>query len=477
MARYNRTPAHYWPHTNKGTVLLIMLLIVLAAFSTFIVSALSSSNINIQKQKQTIDSLAHAKEALLSYASTYERPGALPCPDTNDDGSGNPNGNTDCYSKIGRLPWKQLGLPDLRDGNGERLWYAVSTDFANVPSTKLINNEESLGQLNICSPNGCGDPSPIPTPPTTAPLPVSNLAAIVFSPGIPIDGNNRQNGTDLEPDPTVNIDPAKKALNYLDKVTINSNEFNNSTGSTNGNDFIAGNSSATFNDKLLGISAAEIFSNVNKRMETKTTLVEIAACIVEYGNHNSTPSDRRLPWSTPLSIIIIDTAEFVDSVSLKTGRLPFNVSKSAAQPPTHNWGTNLISTAKRNTFGACSSFPKWWESWKPYLYYAVASNFSPDNATNSAPSPNSCLVPTGCLSVNGGVGKFAAVVIFSGKKLSNQIRTDLLDKKKVENYLEEDNFLSINNSGTNFTNSAPSATFNDTIVCIKPDMSISPDCT
>jgi hypothetical protein len=29
--------------------------------------------------------------------------------------------------RLGRLPWKTLGLPDLRDGDGERLWYAVSS--------------------------------------------------------------------------------------------------------------------------------------------------------------------------------------------------------------------------------------------------------------------------------------------------------------------------------------------------------------
>lgn len=470
------TRPHYWRHTNNGTALLIMLLIVLAAFSTFIISALSSTNVNIQRQMKTTESMAQAKDALLSYASTFERPGVLPCPDTNDDGSGNPDGDVGCYSRIGRLPWKQLGLPDLRDGNGERLWYVVSSDFANVPSTQVVNNDESLGQLNICSSNGCGDPSPIPTPPTTAPLPTSNVAAIVFSPGTPIIGNNRQEGTDLEPNPAINIDPAKKALNYLDKITIDSNEFNNSTGSTNGNDFIAASTSSTFNDKLLAISAAEVFFNVNKRMEKKTTLIEIATCIAEYGNRNNLASDHRLPWSAPLAIDISNTAKFDDNIGLKNGRFPYDLGDSTTVLPPHDWSTNAIPPAKRKTFGACSSFPKWWASWRSYIYYAVASNFSPDNVTSSAPSPNSCTSPEGCLSVNGGSGKFAAVVIFSGKKLSSQNRTGLSNKQTVANYLEEPNLSSISSSGTFFKNDVASTTFNDTIVCIKPDMSISPDC-
>jgi len=75
-----------------------------------------------------------AKEALIGYAAaSATRPGQLPCPDMNNDGfaeaadtglNGCPSGN------VGRLPWRTLGLEDMREGAGERLWYAVAPDFA-----------------------------------------------------------------------------------------------------------------------------------------------------------------------------------------------------------------------------------------------------------------------------------------------------------------------------------------------------------
>ncbi len=473
-----KRPPDYFPGTAcGGAALLVMLFLIVTTFSTAIVFALSKANLATQRQQKTVEALAQAKEALLAYASTHERPGVLPCPDTNNDGTGDPNGDVACYSRIGRLPWKQLKLTDLRDGTGERLWYVVSAEFANVPSAQVVNNEESLGALNICGANGCGDSSPIPTPPSVAPYPATNVGAIVFAPGIPLAGNDRLDGVDTDPDPAINGDPAKKPSNFLDTVEIGAKTFSNSSGSTNGNDFIAADPAETFNDQMLTISASEIFHNVNKRLETKASLYEIAACLAAYGLSNSTSADHRLPWSTPLLIDVGNVNNFVDSIGQNSGRLPYRIASSASQLPAHDWSTTSIPAAKRNTLGACSNFPKWWTSWKSYVFYAVASNFTPDFGGGLAPSPNSCSVPAGCLSVNGGVGKFAAVVIFSGKRIAAQTRTSLGEKQDKNNYLEDENLSSIGSSGTDFKNSIPSAAFNDTIVCINPDMSISLDCS
>lgn len=463
--------------SQRGAALLIFALLLIIGLLGTLFSHLNSTTQATQRTQVTQEALAQAKEALLAYAATHDRPGVLPCPDTNNDGSGNPDGDLGCYSRIGRLPWRQLKLPDLRDGNGERLWYAVSAEFANVPSGQVVNNEESTGLINLCGSTGCGDASPIPIPSATAPYPTANLAAIVFSAGVPLSGNNRQDGVDMTPDPAINVDPAKKALNYLDSATLDSKTFSNSSGSSNGNDFVAANQSGTFNDLLLPLSAVEVFANVNKRMENKATLTEIANCIVEYGKNNKDPADHRLPWSGPLLIDVGDVTKFDDSAGLKSGRLPYYLANSTNQSPAHYWSTTLISTAKRNTLEACSKLPKWWKSWKSYLFYAVASNFSPDFDAGLAPSPNSCSEASGCLSVNGGVGKFAAIVIFSGKKLASQLRASPTEKQDKNNYLEGANLSSIGGGGTNFADGTASTTFNDIIVCINPDMSISPDCS
>ncbi len=461
---------------ENGAALLVLLLLVVTVFSTVLVSALSNVDRENRRRQTTSEALARAKEALLAYASTHERPGVLPCPDTNNDGSGDPNANIGCYSRIGRLPWKQLKLIDLRDGTGERLWYVVSADFANVPSSQIVNNEEAKGLLNVCGNSGCGNSSPIPSPPAAVPLPKTNVAAILFAPGAPLEGSDRKDGENTNPDPAVNGDPAKKAENYLDSLTIDTKTFNNASGSANGNDFIAANRSQSFNDELLHISASEIFSNVNKRKETKTTLMELAGCIAAYGLNNSAANDLRLPWAAPIAIDVNNVVQFDDANGLKAGRFPYRVNDSASVPTAHIWSTSWVSTSNRNTFGACSSFPKWWNSWKPYLYYSVADNFAPDFAGGTAPSPNSCASPTGCLRVNGGPGKFAAIVIFSGKKLATQPRTTSAEKQDKNNYLEDTNSSSIGGAGAIFMNSTASSTFNDVIVCINPDMSLSPYC-
>ncbi len=468
--------SHQFDGRETGAALLVMLLLVVTIFSTVLVSALSNVDRNNRKQQKTSEALAQAKDGLLAYASTHERPGVLPCPDTNNDGSGDPNANTGCFSRIGRLPWKQLKLPDPRDGSGERLWYAVSADFANVPSSQIVNNEDAEGLMNVCGTSGCGNSSPIPIPPTALPLPASNIAAIVFSAGPPLEGNDRKDGADTNPNPALNGDPAKKPENYLDSSIIDTKTFNNATGSANGNDFVAANRSESFNDQLLSISPQEVFSNVNKRMETKATLAELAGCIAEYGKNNNAVNDLRLPWAAPLTIDVNNGVQFDDLSGLKAGRFPYRVNDSANTHPAHRWSTTFFSTSNRNTFGACSSFPKWWNNWKPYLFYAVADNFTPDFAGGTAPSPNSCASPSGCLRVNSGLGKFAAVVIFSGKKLATQVRITAAEKQDKNNYLEDVNSSSIGGAGTVFMNSATSSTFNDVIVCINPDMSLSPDC-
>src|SRR5690606_6213371 len=47
---------------------------------------------------------------------------------------------------LGRLPWRTLGLPELRDGWGECLWYAVAGSIKHNPKP-LSLNWDSPGQF------------------------------------------------------------------------------------------------------------------------------------------------------------------------------------------------------------------------------------------------------------------------------------------------------------------------------------------
>jgi hypothetical protein len=137
------------------------LLVALVAAALVLASAgalaLSSANAAAQRARATERALAQAREALVSHAADRPiddrvGPGYLPCPDLDDDGwaestCGSLAGHVGQADRLGRLPWKTLGLPDLRDGHGERLWYAVSTRYK--------------GLLNCAASRACVEMTPL----------------------------------------------------------------------------------------------------------------------------------------------------------------------------------------------------------------------------------------------------------------------------------------------------------------------------
>jgi hypothetical protein len=455
---------------QRGAALIIFAVIFALAATAFLVSSLDGTSIRIERDKITAATLAEAKVALIGFATNFRRPGALPCPDTNNDGSSDTNGNIGCYSNIGRLPWKSLALDDLRDGNGDRLWYSVSPNFRNVPSTTILNSDNTLGTLNVCPNAGCGDPSPIPVAPTNAPLPILvQQAAVIFSPGSPLVGQNRSDGVDINPAPAINVDNAKKAINYLDSVTLGVNQFNNAAGSNNGNDFTLGVKSSTYNDRLLTINTAEILNNIDKRMQAKKTLSGIASCLIEYANRNAVANDKRLPWPAPLTMSdYSDAINFDDDASRYAGRMPYHISSSTTTLPAHDWSTNGPTT--RNRMESCSNWPEWWNSWKNHVFYAVSKDF----AANTT-APQSCL--GNCVSVDG-VGPFAAVLIFSGKRLAGQNRVTNADMGNPNNFLEDKNSTEVSgNSGNGDFTLIINSVQNDTTICIRQNLTIDLACS
>lgn len=457
---------------QKGAALIIFTVILVLVATTYFVSQLDATGVKIKRDKKTVAALSEAKAALIGYSSSNKRPGALPCPDTNNDGSADTNGNVACYSNIGRLPWKTLGLNDIRDGSNERLWYTLSANFANVPSTSIINSDDNTGLINVCPDNACGDASPIPALPTIAPLPLlTKQVAIVLSAGNLLAGQDRQDGLDSNPNPVANTDNAKKASNYLDSITVGPNQFNNATGSNNGSDYISSGATDTFNDKLLAINSAEVFSNVDKRMQSKATLAEIATCLIEYAQNNNAVNDKRLPWPAPLVLADYSNQNnFVDDATLYTGRIAYQIASSTAKAPIHNWNTGAPS--KKNKMEYCSNWPAWWNSWKNYVFYAVSKDFAP-NTTLLAPQ----ICSGNCVTVDG-IGPFAALLIFSGKKLALQTRLSNVDMANPGNFLEDKNAIEItNNSGVGDYAKITNPTQNDVIICVRQNLTIDTSCS
>lgn len=225
-----RTPLSL-PRRQHGAVLILLVIALGVLAAVVFVGMLSSSDIQNQRDKKTVAALAEAKAALIGYAaSDLNRPGELPCPDYDGDGQITLAGDyagSNCRSYVGRLPWRTLGLDDLRDGSGEPLWYAVSSNFHANGSTPL--NSSVPGQLSL-----------------SGITPTTNIVAIVFAPGPALAGQSRTL-------PVVATPP--NIANYLD-------------GSNNDGDtqFELLDQDGAFNDKLILLTHHDLFSVVERTL-------------------------------------------------------------------------------------------------------------------------------------------------------------------------------------------------------------------
>lgn len=223
------------PETQRGAaVLLLVLILAVSTASYFLVKRLNGNALNIERDKITTSALAQAKAALIGYAAAdANRPGELPCPDVDNDGQS--AFSTTCTYLVGRLPWRTLRLPDLRDGYGERLWYALSDNFHATGSTTTALNTSTSGQLSI-----------------TGISPANAVIAIVFSPGSAI-GNQSRDGLNSNINSNVN-----GVQNYLEGDNANGNSV-----------YEANSSSGAFNDKLITITFNDLFSVVTRRVASE----------------------------------------------------------------------------------------------------------------------------------------------------------------------------------------------------------------
>jgi type II secretory pathway pseudopilin PulG len=489
------------PRRERGSALLIILALIGIGAAFLLVSALMS-NPQIERDKITAAALAQAKEALIGYAATYGDThlvsgnavyvfGHLPCPDlgTGIEGSEASSCSGKNISALGRLPWKTLGLPPLRDSSGECLWYAVSGSFKSNTKPDLLN-WDSDGQFQILAEDGVT----VMAGSNATNYDGTHPVAVIFSAGPILPGQDRTPAASGVAECGGNYTPS----NYLDTLASINNAIVSATANAITR-FISGKTSDTFNDRLLFITADEIFAKrIEKRSDFPGTyfndpsltapyglLQKTAQCIANYGKNNADPTDKRLPWAAPLTIPDFANDTLDDTPNLLAGRPPFKVKDSDSS-------TNNTLVSSGNSYRlldittcpagwnmvagnpATSSQDGWWDKWKDHLFYAVADAFKPSSAVAKQTTPCSS---GSCLTVDG-IGPYAAVLIFAGKKLASpaQSRDTLAQKTVASNYLEGVNASSIAaGTGTAYTK-ITSATANDVLVCIKQDLTIDPTC-
>lgn len=393
---------------QHGVVALLFLLTLTTAVLAIFVSSFSSSAVQINRDKQTAAALAQAKEALIGRSGADQnKPGSLPYPDYDNNGAVDVPGDVNtCLASlpspcIGRLPWRTLGLPDLRDGAGERLWYALSSNFRD--QTGVVINSDTAGQLNV-----------------TGITPATNVIAVVFAPATVVGTQVRNNAH------------ANNVQNYL--------EGENNDSDSN---YVSGATTNTFNDRLLTISQHELFSVVEKRVAKEVE----AALNLYYMANNYYPLAAAFNDSTCLGTGSLTPSQCASDALAHGGRIPAN--------PDPAWtASNADSILRGDTTGPAAT--TWFQrnGWRELVYYAVAP---------ACAKPNSfCTGAGGHLSVQNApappITDQKVVVVVAGRTLAGESRSNPADRLSEVNYLEGENVAPLDNV---YERGAITATFND----------------
>jgi type II secretory pathway pseudopilin PulG len=402
---------------QRGAAFIIMLVILIMGVAAFLVSSLNSSALQIKRDAVTADALAQAKDALIGYAVTYgdthsnKAFGYLPCPDSGaNEGTAAGSCGSKNVSMLGRLPWKTLGLPALRDGNGECLWYAVSGTYKNNPKTDLMNWDNN-GLFQVFAAIGVI---------LAGQTPDTNAVAVIFAPGVALGGQ----GQNRAPDGTAPICGGNyTASNYLDNdIAISANNAAPSSVANAISQFFTSGATTNINDRVIFITKSDIFSAIKKRNDfstfVSTSLSTIATCLTAQAH----PDPVSMTFNNPPPLFTTETSGGTLVGSLKIGRVPQALCLAS---PLDNWQDNFL-------YAKCTS--------------------------------------ANCLTTVNGVPNCNGVVIFSGERPVSQSRTTNTQKNDWSNYLETAIFTTFNTGGTSFSGGTssylPASPSTDVLVCI-----------
>jgi len=268
--------------------------------------------------------LAEAKQALIGWAITSgstsnpgnNRPGDLPAPDVADtaefpvhnyDGDAetacmngtSANGmpliaasvNVRC---LGRLPWRLLKAsipaPSERDAEGRMPWYAVSANLTRIDTCLSVLNSEIVTR-NYPGSHVCGSATSLPYPWLTVRDARGNVlsdrvAFVVILPGPVVGSQQRRAAPNLG-----------GASDFLDSVTVSIGCSTPCVAGTYSNadldnDYIAGDASDTFNDRLLYVTIDDLLAAVENHVAS-TVAGALRSFATTYSDSAPNP---RYPW-------------------------------------------------------------------------------------------------------------------------------------------------------------------------------------
>ncbi len=408
---------------QRGLAAALLAVFASVLFAAMLAASFAAPATRLARDRASDRARAAAREALIAHATArpIDRvvgPGYLPCPDLDDDGwaeatCGSMDGSLGQASRLGRLPWKTLGLPDLRDGAGERLWYAVSSRYKGLlnctlsPACLDMSPESALGTITVRDPTGAIVHDGAAADASRAHA--GGALAVLFAPGPVLDrhlatGEWRTQRRDCDGacgasgqclTRPASLTPKCHPANYLDAApgagppredNADFVDRNDAAGrSANRDGFIRGpvfrpDGSIAVNDRLAVIGYDDLQPRLARRVAE-----EAARCLragaVAAGNA------VRYPWAAPLCRSLAPDAALARAGEPGTrfGRLPDPL-------PAEHLPEEQCAIAGGGALA-------WWSFWHRYVFYAVAPDFDP-----ASPGTGSCATDGACLHLVDGAG-------------------------------------------------------------------------
>jgi hypothetical protein len=467
---------------ERGQAMLLTVLLLAVGVSAVVYNFVTPAKQAIERDKITTAALAQARAALIGYAvgirldvAATPRVGDLPCPDMSAPGSATEGtAGTSCSNgggtTLGRLPWKTLGLPDLRDGSGERLWYAVSANFKNNPAVGTLNSD-SRGTITVRDRNG----NVVNDGTDVGAYTRSGAVAVILAPG----GVLTRLGAGAAQDRS-SAAAQTNPVNYLDLANVGGNEDNSNFVDGNANGFINGpvldaSGNTIVNDRLITIRYDDIVPLMERRVAG-----EALKCLNAYASANN----GHYPWAAPVA-----SGAYADQMNNYFGRIP-DAPLSATRygtlgtydPTTLGWIDNACVAQAGYCMG--KSWPAapscnftsgtWWTQWKEQAFFGVASGYNPNQiaiasmdlfagTVTLAPPPIPAPACGPCLTVNppSVAADKQLVVMVAGKQLSGVNGTPPRINTDATYYLEDDN---VTPPADLYSKKPRTTTFNDTVL-------------
>lgn len=362
----------------------LLILIVMLSMATVLLVYGSTTELSrvIYGEQRTNAVLEQARQALIGRAiADANRPGSLPCPDTNGDGSADLFAGAACPSYIGRLPWRTLGIGDLRDEHGERLWYALSPNYRDHPLAPPLNSD-TKGTLTVFSASN-------------ATARTQQAIAVIFAPGLALPGQVRDALVELCTANGKTVARTACATHYLDAAA----GINNAAAA---GPYIIARPGLHYNDALSVIVAADLMPLVEQRVAR-----ELRNALLAYRTNSTCAC---YPWAD-------SGVDGVSDIGTNRGRIP----TLSALP--QNWSAGMLPSY----FIA--------NDWARVFHYAVARNA----LENSGALCATCVDST--LSLDGATGH-DVLLISAGYAGANRPSNNTADYfNDVENRNNDDRYI------------------------------------